>query len=70
MLSMAMSPQAKCLECLKPFSMGTVISPEQKKLKKQRVTVAHITIMPLFVRWGDQCSFRLCRIVGRKLLEA
>ena len=48
-LSMATSPKARCLVLSKAFSGGTVISPEWKKPKKQRVAAAKIIRMSLFV---------------------
>ena len=62
-LSMVTSPLARYFGLSKDFSEGTVISPDQKKLKKQRAAVAHIITMSWFVRYGDQCSFSLCKIV-------
>ena len=63
-LSTATSPQARYLVPSKAFSVDIVIPPERKKPKKQRVAAAQIMTMSLFVCWGDQCSFRLSRIVG------
>ena len=50
MLSIAMSPQVKCLVGSKDFSVGTVISPDRKNPKKHRVAAAHIIIISLSVR--------------------
>ena len=62
----------RCLVLSKPFSVGTVISPKQKKPKKQRVAAAQIIRISLFVCWGDQWSFspsRIARVIGSRTFE-
>ena len=43
--STAMSPHARCLDGSNKFCDGTVISPERKNPKKQRVAAAHSMII-------------------------